>query len=165
MDVKTFENARECFKFIKTLFAATVQEIFEHEDDDDSWAIFRVDTAGWDYYIEPTENLENHPDYEFRDMTFGDEGVEYFNTREEAQSAVNQYEIDDYDSDNEIGEFTLEVSVRDAQKAQDIWKDSNFYKETSSLTASNSYLFNNQESYEEFIEELKEHQVEIISQS
>ena len=132
-------------------------------EEENEWVVFRVDTAGFDYYILPADTVEDHSEYRHRDMFFGDEGVEYFDTHELAQAAVDQYEVDDFDADDdeESGEFEVEVSVRDAQKAIDIFN--NGYRNLGIPSASNSFSFPLKSTYLDFINDLQQFNVEIIS--
>lgn len=133
-------------------------------EEENEWVVFRVDTAGFDYYILPADTVEDHSEYRHRDMFFGDEGVEYFDTHELAQAAVNQYEVDDFDADDdeESGEFEVEVSVRDAQKAIDIFNSG--YRNLGIPSASNAFSFPLKSTYLDFINDLQQLNIEIISE-
>lgn len=67
---------------------------------------------------------------------------------------VEQKQIDE--------KYEVEVSVRDARKAQDIAQD--MFRGTYKNKGSNVYVFKKEDDYEDFVDTLKQHKIEILKE-
>jgi hypothetical protein len=67
---------------------------------------------------------------------------------------VEQTQIDE--------KYEVEVSVRDARKAQDIAQD--MFRGTYKNKGSNVYVFKKEDDYEDFVDTLKQHKIEILKE-
>lgn len=67
---------------------------------------------------------------------------------------VEQKQIDE--------KYEVEVSVRDARKAQDIAQD--MFRGTYKNKGSNVYVFKKEDDYEDFVDTLKQHKIEVLKE-
>lgn len=58
--------------------------------------------------------------------------------------------------------YEVEVSVRDARKAQDIAQD--MFRGTYKNKGSNVYVFKKEDDYEDFVDTLKQHKIEVLKE-